>query len=236
MEILNQKTLKVLQSLNAIHNSAIISYPKTCVREGKSIQAYIDLEKMGEKENFGEFGIYDLSSFLSSISLIDNPVITKDNDVINIKNTRSSVNYRTSNIDVLEEVCRGDYSVIDRVRTNEKIGEFELTIDDFKQIKVASNTLKDLPDIHIFSTKNGIGLKILGKEKSSNTYEIYVDGSYEEDISLVATLSLLKKLPNSNYNVEIFKHKKNNSKILLFSSKDVDGLEILLGVQQKDIN
>ena len=44
MSILNEKTLKVLQSLSSINNSVIMSYPNVCVKDGKSfllIQNYI---------------------------------------------------------------------------------------------------------------------------------------------------------------------------------------------------
>ena len=57
---------------------------------------------------------------------------------------------------------------------------------------------------------------------------MFIKGNYDEDSKIVVTLSLLKRLPNSNYKVEIFKNNKNDAKILLFTSTDVDGLEILL--------
>ena len=230
MEILNQKTLKVLQSLNAIHNSVIVSYPVTCMRESKSIQAYLNLEKLGQTEAFEEFGIYDLTSFLSAVSLISEPSIQKNDNTIVIRNSNSAVSYRTSNIELLEEENRGDVSIIDRVRKNTKIGEFDLSVDDFKQIKIASNTLKDLPDLSISSAGEDsyVCLEIFGKERSSNTFEMFIKGNYDEDSKIVVTLSLLKRLPNSNYKVEIFRNNKNDAKILLFTSTDVDGLEILL--------
>ena len=57
---------------------------------------------------------------------------------------------------------------------------------------------------------------------------MFIKGNYDEDSKIVVTLSLLKRLPNSNYKVEIFRNNKNDAKILLFTSTDVDGLEILL--------
>ena len=120
MEILNQKTLKVLQSLNAIHNSVIVSYPVTCIRESKSIQAYLNLEKLGQTEAFEEFGIYDLTSFLSAVSLISEPSIQKNDNTIIIRNSNSAVSYRTSNIELLEEENRGDSPPDSRMSADEK--------------------------------------------------------------------------------------------------------------------
>lgn len=230
--MLNKKTLKVIQSLNSISNKVIFDYPLTCIRDGKTVQAYLDMSKLGEDE-FESFGIYSLSDLLSAVSLIENPEITLNSKTLKIFNNKSSVTYNTSSIELLEEDCGSDYSLIQRVKSNTKIGEFELSSNDFKDIKIASNALKDLPDLHISNSKSGISLKISGKEKNSNTYETIVDGKSEEDFNLIANLNFLKKIPTGNYLVEIYKSQKGDSRILLFTSKDIESLEILLAIKNK---
>ena len=229
--MLNKKTLKVIQSLNQISNKAIFSYPVTCVREGKSIQAFLDMSKLDEEE-FESFGIFSLSDFLSAISLIDNPEITLKEKAIDIKDGKSSVVYRTSPIELLEDECQCDLELLDRVKSNPKIGEFALSADEFKNLKIASNTLKDLPDLLISNTKSGISLKIIGREKSSNSFETIIEGKADEDFNLIANLALLKKVPNGDYKVEIFKSLKSESRILLFKSENIESLEILFAVKQ----
>ena len=85
MSILNNKTLKVLQSLSLVNNSVIMSYPIVCVKDGKSVQAFFDVSKLGEEE-FQEFGIYGISDFLSAVSLVTDPSIQLDGTVLRISN------------------------------------------------------------------------------------------------------------------------------------------------------
>lgn len=226
--MLNKKTLKVIQSLNPISNKMIFSYPVSSIREGKSIQAFIDMSKLDEEE-FNEFGIYSLSDFISAVSLIDNPDISLKDKTIKISNKKSSINYNTSSVELLEDECSCDLSLLERVKKNEKIANFELTTEDFKNLKTASNTLKDLPNLILSSSKSGILLKIQGLEKSSNSFETIIDGESNEDFAVTANLSLLKRIPNGNYSVSIYKS-KTDSRVMLFNSTDIDSLEILLAV------
>lgn len=231
MGILNEKTLKILQSLNNINNSVIMSYPVVCVKDGKSVQAYFNLENLGETQ-FEEFGIYGVSDFLSAVALIEDPNIELIDKVLHISNNKSKVVFNTANTILLEELCRGDSDLLNRIKQNESIGKFTLTNEVFKQLRIASNALKNLPNLEVSGEKgkNELTLTIKANEKASNSYVTSVEGEANEDFSLLVNLTLLKKIPNGDYDIEIFKSKKTGSKVLVFKSVNVSGLEIILSV------
>lgn len=233
MSILNEKTLKVLQSLSSINNSVIMSYPNVCVKDGKSVQAYFDASSLGEEE-FEEFGIYGITDFLSAVSLVQEPTIQLDGTVLKISNKNTKVSYNTANVGLLDEMCRGDFELLTRIKSNEKIASFVLTNETFKALRNASNTLKDLPNLHISSSGAGaseIMLKISGHEKTSNSYTTTIEAETTEEFNIIVTLAMLKKIPNGDFNVDVYKSKKG-SKVLVFSSKNIESLEIILSVKE----
>ena len=231
MSILKEKTLKVLQSLSPINNSVIITYPNVCVKDGKSVQAYFDISKFGESD-FEEFGIYGITDFLSAVSLVNDPEITLDNSVLRITNKNTKVSYNTANVALLNEQCRGDFELLTRIKANEKIGSFDLSSEDFKALKVASNTLKDLPNLIISSRDNNeITLEIRANEKTSNSFTTTLGAETTEEFSIIVLLSMLKKIPNGDFKVDVYKSKKG-SKVLVFTSKNIESLEIILSVKE----
>lgn len=230
MSILNNKTLKVLQSLSSINNSVIMSYPTVCVKDGKAVQAYFDVSQLGE-DDFQEFGIYGITDFLSAVSLVTDPSIQLDGTVLKISNKNTKVSYNTANVGLLEEQCRGDFELLTRIKSNEKIGSFELSNETFKALRIASNTLKDLPNLIISSVENGILLKISANEKTSNSYSTTIDAETTEEFDIIVTLAMLKKIPNGDFKVDVYKSKKG-SKVLVFTSKNIESLEIILSVKE----
>ena len=220
---INEKTRKVLQSLSPINNSVIMTYPNVCVKDGKSIQAYFDISKFGESD-FEEFGIYGITDFLSAVSLVNDPEITLDNSVLRITNKNTKVSYNTANVALLNEQCRGDFELLTRIKANEKIGSFDLSSEDFKALKVASNTLKDLPNLIIT-------LEIRANEKTSNSFTTTLGAETTEEFKIIVLLSMLKKIPNGDFKVDVYKSKKG-SKVLVFTSKNIESLEIILSVKE----
>ena len=234
MSILKEKTRKLLQSLTNISNSVIVTYPEMCVKDGKAIQAYFNLEKLGEDKIDQEFAIYGITDFLTASSLVNNPTIELKEKQLVISNGKEKITYNTSNIALLEEQCRGDFELITRIKSNDCIAEFELTSDSIKTLKHASNALKDLPNLEIENSgENEVILKIAGFEKSSNSYSTSTEAKIIKDFKIILLLSLLKKIPNGNFEVKIFQSKKG-SKVALFVSKDIEGLEFVISL--KDVN
>ena len=94
--MLNKNTIQVLQSVVPITNSVIISYPVTTIQnETKDVMGNINIEVLGEKQ-FDEFGIFDLSSFLGAVGILEEPNIEVNNGIITAKESDSSIKFVTS--------------------------------------------------------------------------------------------------------------------------------------------
>jgi len=228
--MLDKDTRTVLGQLGAINNSMIISYPKTSVIMGKSIQAYLDLEKLGE-EPFEEIGLYNFGEFNSIVNLIDDATIEReDNGVLNITNSNSSIRYGTTSIGIIESSCRGNPELLDRIKGNTKVAEFELDVKDLDKIKKMSSVLKDLLNLEIYTEDGMVNLKVTSKEKSSNNFVINLPGNVSEDFDMVISIDIINKLPGSSFKVGIYKSAKGTL-IAILESTTVDGLEIILAAK-----
>ena len=229
--MLNSNTRQVLAQLGAINNSMIITYPVTTVIMGKNIQAFLDLEKLGETE-FDEIGVYNIGEFNSVINVIDNPEITNNEGTLTIANGSSSIKYGTTSIDIIESECRGNAALIEKIKANETVVEFNLGVKDLDKIKKMSGLLKDLSDLEVSSVdgSDDVTLKVTSKEKSSNNYSITVPGTVSEAINLILVMDNVNKLPASEFKVTIHKSKKG-SLVAVFESVNVDGLNIVISAK-----
>ena len=227
--ILNDTILKILSQFNSVTNNVIMSYPITSMRENQNIHVFIDIQKLGSEE-FKEFGIFGLSDFISAVNMIPDFDIELNDKVLEIFNSKSSVKFNTANVSLLEETCRGDYELLQRIKKNSTIAEFDISNDDMKSLKQACSVLKNLPFLEIFSEEDSIVLKVCGLEKSTNSYSLCVDGDKKEDFKIQINTASFKRIPNGNFRFKIFKSNKG-SYILLLESKDVESLEIIMSVK-----
>jgi len=232
--MLNQKTREVLGALGAINQSQIISYPVTVVKMGKSIQAFLDVSSEAEngcqEEEFDEFGVYVINELNSVINVIDDPEITLDNRILTIKNDNSSVQYGTTQLEVIESEARGNPQVIDNVMNperNTKVLSFNLNNKELDRIKKMSGLLKNLSDLKIEAKDGEVTLTVTAKERSSNNFSVTIDGEVGEELTMLLLMDSINKLPSSDYKVHIFKSSKG-SLVAVFESEDVDGLRILV--------
>ncbi len=228
--MLNKNTMEILSQLGQINQSQIITYPVTTIILGKAIQAFLDLSKLGEEE-FDEIGVFDINQLASVISVIDDATITNDNGMLTIKNNDQSIKYGTTTIDIIESECRGKPDLLKRiVEDNEKVLSFTLDAKELDRIKKMSGLLKELSDLVITSENGEVKLTVTSKEKSSNNYSVKVLGESTEDISMSLVMDVVRKLPNSGYEVSIHKSKKG-SLVAVFKSTGVDGLSIVLSAK-----
>jgi hypothetical protein len=230
--MLNNNTLQVLAQLGAINNSMIITYPVTTVIMGKNIQAFLNLEKLGETE-FDEIGVYNISEFNSVINVIDNPTIENESGVLTISNDKSSIKYGTTSIDIIESECRGNPELIDKIKTNENVMSFTIGVKDLDKIKKMSGLLKDLSELNLSGSNEGkdkVTLKVTSKEKSSNNYSIILDGEVNENVDMTLIMDVVNKLPASEFKVTIYKSKKG-SLVSVWDSVNVEGLSIIISAK-----
>lgn len=227
--MLNASTRSVLSSLSSINNSMIISYPVTCVILGKNIQAFLDIEKLGE-ESFEEIGVDSITELNSIIGVVENPVIENKSGILTISNDSSILTFSTANIFVLEQKCRTSPDFINRVKLNEKFISFTLNHKEVEKIKKASSLLTNVTDLIISNIGNRISIKIASSEKSSNNYSIELPGEVIADASSSIVMQIFNKLPVSSYDVTLYRSKKG-SMISVFKSLSVDGLEIVVSAK-----
>jgi len=228
--MLNKNTKNVLSALSAINTQAIITYPVTGIKMGNNIQAFFNLEKLGEA-SFEEFGIFNIPELLSTIGVIgEDADIDLTSGILTISNDNSNIRYATTNISLIEEEARTKLDMVDRIKTNELVATFELPAGELDKLKKVSGVLKDLTDLSIDCAKDEsdvITLTAQGKEKSSNNIAIKFNGVVNSEVQLKIVMSNLSKLPNTSYNVSVFKSNKG-SLISLFESQDVDGLAVVI--------
>jgi len=207
----------------------IISYPITTVIMGKNIQAFLDLEKLGETE-FDEIGVFNINEFNSVINVIENPAIENNNGTLTIKNDTTSIKYGTTSIDIIESECRGNTELIEKIKQNDVVMSFELASKDLDRVKKMSGLLKDLSDLVITSSGSSVNLTVTSKEKSSNNYSVNFDGTVQEETSMSLVMDVVNKLPSSAFNVTIYKSKKG-SLVAVFESINVPGLSVVLSAK-----
>jgi len=228
--MLNTKTREILGQLGKINPSQIITYPLTTIISGKAIQAFLDLEKLGE-EPFEEIGLFDINLFNSIVSAIDDPVITNNDGILTIANERQSTTFGTTNIDIIDAYCRGKSDLLYRVtNNNEKVLSFELSAKELETIKKMSDLLKELSDLSISTLDGEVLLSVTSKEKSSNKFSQKVQGEVLEDVNMLLVMDVIKKLPNSGFNVSIYKSKKG-SLVSVFESTGVEGLSVVIAAK-----
>lgn len=233
--MLNKNMKNVLSALSAINTQAIITYPVTGIKMGNNIQAFFNLEKLGETET-EEYGIFNIPELLSTIGVIgDDADVSMTEGILNITNDSANIRYQTTNISVIEDECRTKLDMVDRVQSdkNTKVMTFDLPSTELDKLKKVSGVLKDLTELSIKSEKGEsdvITLTAQGKEKSSNNIAIKFNGVVEEEVELKIVMSNLAKIPNTSYKVSVYKSSKG-SLITLFESVEVDGLKIIISAK-----
>jgi len=232
--MLEEKTRQVLKTLTSINKKMIFTYPRMVVKKGNHIQAFLDLDKIGEAE-FKEFGMYDFSDFTNSIAMDKKPIITSE-DIGNgkqvLKITDSVTNgitkYVTSDMEMLEAGdCRGKLDLPDRLlnpERNTKVLEFEITRDQFDIIRKKARHFK-MTEMIIKANEEGITLGVKGVQKSTNDYNITFEGDVIENIELTLDIDLVDLLPLGAYKIIIVKSQKGTP-MPMFISTTIDGLVI----------
>lgn len=226
--MLNQNTRSVLGQLSAINNTMIISYPTTCVIMGKSIQAFLDVSKLGE-EQFEEIGVYRFDELNTVVSLIDDAIVTNDAGFLTIKDEKRSIRYKTSPIHLIESESRASPDLVDRIKQNKEVLSFEIDVKELASIKKMANVLKDLSDLVISST-DVIKIKVTSKEQSSNNYVLEFKGDISENVEMIINMDSIAKLPSSSYKVTIYKSQKG-SLVAMFDSINVPALSIIIAAK-----
>ena len=199
--ILSKKTLDVLKNFSTINSSIVF-------RKGSTVRTISNAENIlakftGEEVFPSDFAIYDLSQFLSGISLFNDPQLEfTSNDFVSIRGGRTSAKYYFSDPEITLKSAPEK-----NVQFPGADIQFNLTGDDLITLQKAS-AVYGLPDL-TFQSEEGLDtIKLILRDKendTSNTYDLTVAGCATGTYSLDLKIENIRVLPG-DYSVKVSKH------------------------------
>ena len=199
--ILSKKTLDVLKNFSTINSSIVF-------RKGSTVRTISNAENIlakftGEEVFPADFAIYDLSQFLSGISLFSDPLLEFDNEsFVNIRGGRQSARYYFSDPEITLKSAPEK-----NVKFPGADLQFNLTGEDLIALQKAS-AVYSLPDLTFQSEEGSNEIKLILRDKendTSNTYDLTVAGCTTGTYSLDVKIENIRVLPG-DYSVKVSKH------------------------------
>ena len=199
--ILSRKTLDVLKNFSTINSSIVF-------RKGSTVRTISNAENIlakftGEEVFPVDFAIYDLSQFLSGISLFSDPQLEFDNEnFVSIRGGRQSARYFFSDPEITLKSAPEK-----NVKFPGSDLQFNLTGEDLIALQKAS-AVYSLPDLTFQSIEGHDEIKLILRDKendTSNTYDITVAGSTTGTYTLDLKIENIRLLPG-DYTVKVSKH------------------------------
>ena len=199
--ILSKNTLDVLKNFSTINSSIVF-------RKGSTVRTISNAENIlakftGEEVFPSDFAIYDLSQFLSGISLFNDPQLEfTSSDFVSIRGGRQSAKYYFSDPEITLKSAPEK-----NVNFPGADLQFNLTGDDLIALQKAS-AVYGLPDL-TFQSEEGLDtIKIILRDKendTSNTYDLTVGGCSTGTYSLDVKIDNIRVLAG-DYTVKVSKH------------------------------
>jgi len=199
--ILSKKTLDVLKNFSTINSSIVF-------RKGSTVRTISNAENIlakftGEEVFPADFAIYDLSQFLSGISLFNDPQLEfTSNDFVSIRGGRTSAKYYFSDPEITLKSAPEK-----NVKFPGADIQFNLSGDDLVALQKAS-AVYSLPDL-TFQSEEGLDtIKLILRDKendTSNTYDLSVAGTATDSFALDLKIENIRLLPG-DYTVKVSKH------------------------------
>lgn len=189
-------TMQVLKNYATINSNIVIRPGNTIMTmsEAKNILSQATVSESFEKE----FGIYDLSEFLSSMGLVDNPNLRFEDNFVRITDGsgRGGVQYFYSDPDMLTSPTKA-------ITMPEADVTFDLDESTFSNLKRAAGVLGHA-ELSIAPSSGCISLTVVDTTNAtSNKYSIEVPGEAKSDnFNFVVGINNLRMIPGA-YRVEI---------------------------------
>jgi len=199
--ILSKKTLDVLKNFSTINSSIVF-------RKGSTVRTISNAENIlakftGDEVFPVDFAIYDLSQFLSGISLFSDPQLEFDNEnFVSIRGGRQSARYYFSDPEITLKSAPEK-----NVKFPGADMQFNLSRDDIWQLDKASG-IYGLSDLTFQSEEGSNEIKLILRDKendTSNTYEQSVSGSCTGSFSLDIKIENIRLLLG-DYSVKVSQH------------------------------
>jgi len=199
--ILSKKTLDVLKNFSTINSSIVF-------RKGSTVRTISNAENIlakftGEEVFPVDFAIYDLSQFLSGISLFNDPQLEfTSGDFVSIRGGRQSAKYYFSDPEITLKSAPEK-----NVKFPGADIQFNLTGDDLIALQKAS-AVYSLPDLTFQSEEGSNEIKLILRDKendTSNTYDLTCSGCCTGTFSLDLKIENIRVLPG-DYTVKVSQH------------------------------
>ena len=194
---LSSRTVEILRNFSTINPNIVVNGGNVLktMSIAKNIVSRAEIE-----ETFpNTFGIYDLSEFLSVLSLVDRPSITFGDNFCTVSDGSglSSVKYFYSDPEMLSAPKK------DIVMPECEV-KFLLTNDTLSKIKRASSAL-GYDNISIRPNGKSIEINVVdANDKTSNSYSVLVEGDFPEgtDFNFIMGVGNMKLL-GGDYEVSV---------------------------------
>jgi hypothetical protein len=204
---LSDNTVDILKNFSAINPNMLFRPGSTIstIAEAKNIVASAKISEQIP----AEFGIFDLTQFLSTISLLENPELEFTDSSVMVRDGSASIQYYYSSPDVLtvpnKTVNMPNADVV-----------FNLSSDMISKIKRAASVLGH-PTLQILGSKGKITLQIVDlKNPTANKYTIVIDekNACNEVFSFIMVIGNLKMMAGDyvvSVSSKLISHFKNTS-------------------------
>ena len=200
--MITKDTRSILKNLIPINNSMIVEPVMHGTDEFKGITFRANLDII--EDDIQEFGIFDMSSFLNSLDLLEDADVSLDGNRIIAQDKDSKLEFITTDPSALEDVA-GNPRVIDSTLNANSAIEFNFGSEMLNRIKKASGVFKTFDTLFVLKNGNDVSLKMGTKDtynKSNNSFAISVDTTLatDKDFEIALPIESLLKIPAVDYN------------------------------------
>lgn len=197
---LSEQTVEVLKNFATINQSILFQDGKelNTVAVQKNLLASAKVPETFKSPN-GEFAIYDLNEFLSTLSLFEDPEVEFGEQYATISDSRANTVYWFADKEIIVYPTS-------KIEMPDAEVEFTLTAESLDKLQRATGTL-GVPDLVIrrgTDDESKIVAEVLDKRNdTSNSYSLEVgDYSGDADFKFYFLTERMKMLPG-DYNVQI---------------------------------
>lgn len=191
---ISNNTLSILKNFSSINPSVAIKKGNVLktISPQKSVMAMATLDQ----DMQGNAAIYDLSRFLSTLSLFEEPDLEFGTEKFTIKSGRSRVNYTYASESMILTPPDRDISL------PSEDAKVDVAWSDFEKVMKAAAVLK-LPDVTFIGSPEGIHLAAMDvSNPSADKFDVQLTEETSGNFTAVFRTENLKILPG-DYNVTI---------------------------------
>lgn len=217
----SKEFLNALKNINGYGDKVLLKYPVTVFNSAaKDVVATINAQSLG-CEQFEDTGIYELSKFISMLSVIENAEVKRIGKKLVIQATTESASFNLCDLDLLEQYNL-PVEVISNLDKFPSVSEFDLSANDLQTIKKAASILNELNALQIkgFNNNTEVSLSFHNRYISNaNSFEKDYLGTANKEFQIKLAMENIQKLPVTDYSVKVkYNEEKDAYRVLFIAS------------------